>query len=220
MEYGKIDTLFERDDNFKVRPGEFKNRVYSLLKTWRWTEKVNGTNVRVMYTPDSVVQDTDPYPGSQHFGTVRVGGRTDNASMPADLVQGILDIITPSKMRDVFQGSDVVLYGEGYGGKIQSGTGYSQTKKFILFDILIESRWWMDQEQITDIAGKLGLDVVPVIGDMSLEDATDFVKSGFATRIPGADPLKKAEGLVGRPLETMYDKRMKRMITKLKTKDF
>jgi hypothetical protein len=38
-EYGKIETLYERDlSTFKVRVGELKNRTYSLLKTWHWTE--------------------------------------------------------------------------------------------------------------------------------------------------------------------------------------
>jgi hypothetical protein len=40
-EYGKIETLYERDlSTFKVRVGELKNRTYGLLKTWharRWT---------------------------------------------------------------------------------------------------------------------------------------------------------------------------------------
>jgi hypothetical protein len=47
MEYHKIETLYERDpETFKVRVGEFKNRTYTLLKRWRWTEKIDGTNIR------------------------------------------------------------------------------------------------------------------------------------------------------------------------------
>jgi hypothetical protein len=219
-EYGKIDTLYERDKaTFKVQPGIFKNRTYSLLKTWRWTEKVDGTNVRVSYFPGCVNATAEDVMVNGAGPTVTVGGRTDNAQMPADLVQSILAQVTIEKMASVFQ-SSVVLYGEGYGGSIQKGSGYSPTKKFILFDVLIDGTWWMNQEQIQDIAGKLGLDVVPVVGDWSMEEATDFVRGGFHTLLPGAAPDKMAEGLVGRPLETMYDSRHHRLITKLKTKDF
>lgn len=220
MEYPKIETLFERDaKTFSVVPGEFKNRAYSLLKTWRWTEKINGTNTRVMFAPEFTQFDGAVGCDRIFPGKVTIGGRTDNAVMPADLVQGILDIVTVEKMAAAFQ-NPVILYGEGYGGKIQSGMGYSEKKKFILFDVLVDGQWWLDYEQITDIGGKLGLDVVPFIGDWSLEEATEFVKAGFMTRIPGAAADKKAEGLVGRPIETLYDKRHRRIITKLKTKDF
>jgi hypothetical protein len=170
-----------------------------------------------MFTPEGVQTDVN---GTGYMeSSVKIGGRTDNANMPADLVQTVLGIVTPEKMAASFQ-CPVVLYGEGYGGKIQNGTGYSLTKKFILFDVFVDNQWWLNQEQVEDVGAKLGLDVVPVIGDMSLECATLFVQEGFTTHIPGASPTKKAEGLVGRPIETLYDKHHHRIITKLKTKDF
>jgi hypothetical protein len=222
MEYEKIETLYERDKaTFKVQPGVFKNRTYSLLRTWRWTEKIDGTNTRIIFTPDDVSHGKTEGETITHIkhAHVTIGGRTDNANMPADLVGDLLSQVTPEKMAAIFQ-SPVVLYGEGYGGKIQSGTGYSQTKKFVLFDILVDGAWWMNHEQIEDIAGKLSLDVVPFIGDWTLEDATEFVRQGFKTRLPGASPDKMAEGLVGRPQETMFDSRHRRLITKIKTNDF
>jgi hypothetical protein len=113
----------------------------------------------------------------------------------------------------------VVLYGEGYGAGIQkSGMQYSATKKFILFDVFVDGQWWLNQEQVEDVGAKLGLDVVPFMGDWSLDEATDFVRAGFVSHIPGA--AKKAEGLVGRTIETLFDKHHHRIITKLKTKDF
>ena len=217
-EYGKIETLYERDPKtFSVIPGQFKSRVYSILKTWRWTEKIDGTNTRVIFTPEGIETDVNG-PGYME-PSVKIGGRTDNANMPADLVQNLLSVVTPEKMAASFQ-SHVVLYGEGYGGNIQKGSGYSDTKKFILFDVLVDDLWWLDYEQITDVGAKLGLDVVPDFGNMTLEEAAEEVRTGFSTKIKGASPLKQAEGLVGRPIETMYDKRHHRIITKLKTKDF
>ena len=68
------------------------------------------------------------------------------------------------------------------------------------------------------MAAKLHLDVVPFVGDMTLEDATEMVRAGFQSRINGG--AMKAEGLVGRPAEALFDKKGSRLIVKLKTKDF
>jgi hypothetical protein len=69
------------------------------------------------------------------------------------------------------------------------------------------------------VAKKLGLEVVPSFGEMTLEEATEFVRKGFKSKC-AANSEKDAEGLVGRPLETLFDKKGHRLITKIKTKDF
>jgi hypothetical protein len=53
---------------------------------------------------------------------------------------------------------------------------------------------------------------------MTLEAATEMVRAGFQSRLNGGKA--KAEGLVGRPAEALFDKRGARLIVKLKTKDF
>jgi hypothetical protein len=74
-------------------------------------------------------------------------------------------------------------------------------------------------ELLSILLPKLGLEVVPNFGEMTLEDATEMVRAGFKSRC-AIDVSKDAEGLVGRPLETLFDKKGHRLITKLKTKDF
>lgn len=206
-EYPKIETLYERDPaTFKVRPTEIKNRTYSLISRWQWTEKVDGTNIRCMWNPVS--------------SQVTFGGRTNDAQIHADLVKCLYEAVTPEKLRAAFPAGDseVVIYGEGYGAGIQKGGGlYSPTKKLIVFDVLVGS-WWLSYENVVDVADKLGLNVVPDFGVMSLDDATALVREGFESRC--AETPRAAEGLVGRPLETLYDKKHARIITKLKTKDF
>jgi hypothetical protein len=126
---------------------------------------------------------------------------------------------TVERLRPVFSGTKAVLYGEGYGAGIQKGGGeYSPTKKFILFDVLVDGKWWLSQENVEDVAAKLGIDVVPDFGLMTLEEATELVRVGFKSRLNGG--LKDAEGLVGRPEEALFDKKGHRLIVKLKTKDF
>ncbi len=202
-EYHKIETLFVRDEKtFKVDPTQLKNRTYSLIKSWAWTEKIDGTNIRCIW------QDKK----------LSFGGKTDNAQIHADLIKWLYENITPEKMLAVFPDVDAIIYGEGYGAGIQKGGGYGPTKKLIVFDCLVGGKWWMNWENTCDVATKLGLDVVPFIGEMSLEDATAMVKAGFASKLNGG--LCQSEGLVGRTAEPLFDKKGARLIVKLKTKDF
>lgn len=206
-EYHKIETLYERDAaTFKVKPDVLKNRTYSLLKSWHWTEKVDGTNIRVIWKD----------------GKLTMGGKTDNAQIHADLIKWFYEHISPDSLRAAFDAdvTDVVVYGEGYGAGIQKGGGdYSPIKKLIVFDILVGGKWWLNYEGVCDVAAKLNLDVVPSFGEMTLETATELVRAGFKSKC-AINIAKDAEGLVGRPLETLFDKKGHRLITKIKTKDF
>lgn len=210
-EYHKIETLYERDDrtHFLKEPLTLKNRVYDCLKLWHWTEKVDGTNIRLMWRD----------------GKLAIGGRTDNAQIHADLIRWITEHITPEKLTETFTTTaNVVLYGEGYGAGIQKGGGnYSPEKKFILFDVAVIDDagkcWWLADENMRDIAAKLGIEAVASFGEMSLEQATEIVRRGIDSRhaiVVGT----KAEGLIGRPVEALFDKKGHRLIIKLKTKDF
>lgn len=202
-EYHKIETLYERDAaTFKVKPGVFKNRTYTLLKEWEFTEKIDGTNIRIVW--DAVT------------GKLTFGGKSDAAQLHADLVRYLYENVPVENMRTAFPETSVVLYGEGYGAGIQKGGDYSPTKKFILFDVLAEGKWWLNWENTCDVASKLHLDIVPYLGSMTLERATEMVRAGFCSKIGTA----KSEGLVGRPAETLFDKKGSRLIVKLKTKDF
>lgn len=201
-EYHKIETLYERDmATFKVQAGKLKNPVYGIIKSWRWTEKIDGTNIRVIW------QD----------GKLTFGGKTDNAHIHADLIKYLYEMFSGPAMAAAFPEAPlVVLYGEGYGAGIQKGGGaYSATKKFILFDVKV-GEWWLSHENVCGVAQKLGIDVVPDFGDMTLEEATEIVRNGFPSRIG----TQQAEGLVGRPIEALFDKKGSRLIVKLKTSDF
>lgn len=205
-EYGKIETLYERDPETRLLKPELilKNPVYGLLKTWDFTEKIDGNNIRVIW--DHVT------------ATITVGGRTDNAQLPTDLVAHIYQSVPAAQMLTVFPDADAVIYGEGYGAGIRKGVDYSPTKAFIVFDALVDGKWWLSRMNIRDVATKLGLDVVPSFGTMTLEAATEMVRAGFPSKLNGGK--KRAEGLVGRPAETLFDKRGHRLIVKLKTRDF
>jgi hypothetical protein len=213
-EYHKIETLYERKPNFKVIIGALKNRVYGIIKTWHWTEKIDGTNMRAIWNPMINTED-----GLSHSKPrLSFGGKTDNASIPGDLLKWMSEHISEETMNTIFSGTPAVVYGEGYGAGIQSSGDYSPTKKFIVFDVLVDGKWWLSREDVEDVANKLGLSFVPYLGEMTLEEATVMAQKGFKSQLNGGK--KDAEGLVGRPIETLFDKKGARLIVKLKTKDF
>jgi len=210
-EYHKIETLYVRDEKTHrlVEPLTLKNRIYGCLKTWHWTEKIDGTNIRLIWKD----------------GTLTIGGRTDNAQIHADLIKWIYAHVTPDALAATFaDSSHVVLYGEGYGAGIQKGGGnYSPEKKLILFDVRVFDEhgngWWLADENVRDIGAKLGLEVVASFGEMTLEEATEWVRKGIQSQHAVVNGTM-AEGLIGRPVEALFDKKGHRLIVKLKTKDF
>ena len=204
-EYHKIDTLFERDENFVVDPLKLKSPVLGTITEWDVTEKIDGTNIRVMLSES---------------GAISFGGRSDNAQLPADLVQYLMRTFSADALKQVFwidgNPTTAVLYGEGYGAGIQKGGTYRADKSFILFDALVGGKWWMDRLAVDDIAAKLGIDVVPYLGRMTLPQIVDCVRTPFASKIGTA----MSEGIVARPIEPLFDRKGSRIIIKLKTKDF
>lgn len=238
-EYAKIETLFERDmATFKVDPSNLKNPTYNLIKSWDWTEKVDGTNIRCIWHPFTCKAGHPVFSDSKFCGTcgteivervpnkVVFGGKTDNAQIHADLIKWLYENVSAQKLAAIFPESSAVIYGEGYGAGIQKGGGdYSPVKKIIVFDVFVfdaKNRlggWWLNWENTVDVAKKLGLETVPMIMRGSLQEAAELVRAGFKSHC-SINNLKQAEGLVGRTSETLFDKKGHRLITKIKTKDF
>ena len=140
--------------------------------------------------------------------------------IPGDLLAYLTKTFTAQAMQAALWidgPQNVVLYGEGYGPGIQKGGGlYRSDKAFILFDVLAGDKWWLERESVSDIATKLGIDTVPYLGRMTLDEIVQLVRSPFPSKLGTA----MAEGIVARPIETLFDRRGERVIIKLKTKDF
>lgn len=172
---------------------------------WLFTEKVNGTNIRIGWDGEKI----------------EIGGRTDKANIPVFLLDKLLEIF---KNEDLFLkvfGDDpsleVCLYGEGYGAKIQGGGGNYKPDgvDFALFDVRING-WFLVREDVEKIAERLDLKTVPVIGKGTLTEAINKTKNGFTS----AWGNFLAEGIVARPEVELKTRRGDRIIVKLKTKDF
>lgn len=203
--YPKIETMYERGEDFGITD-ILKRPVLATIREWVVTEKIDGTNIRVHLTEDNIV---------------RIGGRSDNAQLPADLVEHLVTTFTPEKMSALRIDDDrvtITLYGEGYGAGIQKGGNYRKDKGFILFDVLIGGEWWLKDDAVTEIARKLCIPRVPILGHWSLEEIRGSVRVGIQSL--AAEEVMMAEGIVARPLEPLFDARGHRLIIKLKTKDW
>lgn len=205
-EYHKIQTIFKRDMESKRKTlieGEWTTPEFEFLagNIWTFTEKVDGTNIRIIFRD----------------GKLEYGGRTERAQIPALLVARLNERFLPlaERMAEAFP-DGAVLYGEGYGAKIQKGGGnYRPDQDFVLFDVRV-GEWWLQRDDVEDVARRLDLDVVPVIGEGTLYDAMEMAKAGIASTWGDF----QAEGIVARPKTEMRARDGQRLIAKIKCRDF
>lgn len=207
--YHKIQTLFLRspESNFKqMVEGQWARPEFEMLKDieWKWTEKIDGTNIRIIWD------------GAQ----VLFKGKSDDAQIPVFLEARLREIFTAEKLSACFpENSQVCLYGEGFGDRIQKGKNYLVgTTGFILFDCRV-GNWWFTRESLENVAMKLEIPLVPLIGQGPLEVAIQLVKAGFKSTI-AQNKEYPAEGLILKPRLELFDRAGERIIAKLKSIDF
>lgn len=213
--YHKIQTVFKRDpanSNKTLLEGEYSLPEFGYLKDniWVFTEKVNGTNIRIK---------CEDYQESGKAYGITFGGKSDNAQVPATLITELESKFhsseARSKIANIFPGGGC-LYGEGFGPKIQKGGGnYGDIQDFVLFDVRVGD-WWLKRDDVVDVAHKLGLYVVPVRGEGTLHDMVEWAREGIKSEWGDF----QAEGLVARPLVELKTRGGDRIITKIKCKDF
>lgn len=217
--YHKIHGLYKRyregEKKGKFIIGQYSLPEFELLRDiqWVWTEKVNGTNIRILFWEG----DTS---------ILKYAGKTDKAELPSHLLNYLENTFTIEKLESIFKSSpeqgllNVCLYGEGYGYKIQGGGKHFLNPNdvgFVLFDIKI-GNIWLKREDVEKIAEQLHINIVPKIGKGTIDEAIEYIKSapksyfGFKNFV--------MEGLVIRPEYELLDRRGHRVITKIKVKDF
>ena len=234
--YQKINTIFKRDANNIIMPyDEFAVPELEWLRNCKFdaTEKIDGTNIRIEVTP--TINDD----GSIITFEVSYKGKTDNADIPKHLdaflkeaypedkvleALGLPKVITEELMVEKnwpsFESIPMcTIYGEGYGVKIQTGGNYIRNGVgFIVFDVKI-GNWYLLREDMENIAKKLGAPVVPYIGKFTIDEAIDFVRTGFKSTI-AENPNYDAEGLVLKTPDGLRNRKGERIIFKIKTCDF
>lgn len=221
LEYPKIDTLYDRDGKYII-VGKLRRQEFGNIKRWSITEKIHGTNTRVTLFDN---------------GEVVYGGKTDNAIILPELLEYLKKTFTQEKMEATFWlpnepiPKSATIYGEGYGPRIVPGSGaYRKDVSFRLFDCLVisEGNWWLERKDLEDVAMKLGIKCVPILGiidflpvdrlqieNIFLDNRNRLVaieEDGLVSMAP--------EGIVAKTDELLFNRKGERIIWKLKIKDF
>lgn len=203
--YAKIKNLFKFDIETKQRKKEFTCPEFEYLQhnEWIFTEKIDGTNIRVIFDAD---------------GNKEVRGRTDKAQLHPDLIKAVLRDTAGADFRNC------TLYGEGYGAGIQKGGHYRPDKGFILFDIFfiteVDNGYFLPWMDVKAIAATYKIPIVPEICSCvmpsTLWAAHEMVQRGLESVVGEGF----AEGLVGRPAVPVRGIKGERIIVKIKHRDY
>lgn len=236
--YPKIETLFNRDEKFKVIEDDYRLPEFENIKTWYVTEKIDGTNVRVFYEPKWKIweENGERFIGGLDKMIITFSGRTDKAQLHPNLTTFLEETFTEEKMSATFPPREeapvypkVILFGEGYGPKIQKGGNYRKDISLRLFDVYIYDRehpmggWWLEPENVKDIATKLGVETVPPLGTYTTCEAVNLVKARSLSVVssPEGGTLEyPMEGIVARTKPLLFTRRGRRLLWKIKVKDF
>lgn len=207
-EYHKIWGPFKRhvagDLKGRFIIGDWARPEFDVLSSqdWTWTEKINGTNCRIIWDGHKV----------------RFGGRTDDANMSIKALEWLGSEFTEELLEQQFHATPAVLYGELCGAKMASGSGvYGADPRFILFDVNVAG-WWLQPPDVEKVAmHQMGLDYAPFIFTGSIEEAIKCVAAGGPSSSYG--PFQ-AEGMVGKPPLGLLGRDGDRLMVKVKCKDF
>lgn len=219
-EYPKIDTLYDRDERYKVIVGKLRRPEFGNIKMWYVTEKIHGRNTRVSLVNDGI------------DGIIDYGGKTDEADMPPELLEYLKKTFTLEKMKVAFWIDPlkiprrVTIYGEGYGHEACAAGSkmYRSDISFRLFDCLVDT-WWLKRDDLEDVARKLGVKCVPVLGVIydlpkSLLDLENIIKISHVATEENNNFCAMAEGIVALTDPYLFNKKGQRVMWKLKVKDF
>lgn len=229
MEYPKINSLWKREDWYfeegKKRDkesqkgrqsfiiGNYAREEFGNIKYWDVEEKIDGTNIRIFFKN----------------GTVSFGGRTKDAKLQPHLLEYLQNHFTPELLSQTFPQKEgdslanIILFGEGYGPKIQHGHFYSKTPGFCLFDVKI-GPWWLEKNVVRhEISEKLGISSPPCLLTKATEEQIiDFVKEKHFSRFALNDPKREyiMEGVMCRPQPLILFRNGDPIMFKLKCKEF
>lgn len=195
-------------------PNLYKDTAILLFRECFALEKVHGTSAHIIWHPRNGLHLS---PG---------GGNIEDFRALFDL--------DDLKQRFTRIGKNMTVYGEFYGGYRDTGQGmvatYGEKQRFIVFDIKVAGQGtdgsprdcWLNVPAMTDVATKLGLDVVPwekIPTTMEAIDAARDADSLVAIRC-GTGAGHRREGVVLRPLIELTKNNGERLIAKHKREEF
>lgn len=217
--YPSIESLYTRDrETHKLNCGDVRNFAWSAVTYWQVTEKVDGTNVRVIVTPDGNI--------------TYMGRRSDQ--LPKGM-KDVLDGLFLDKVGEIVKhiptgATHLTFYGEGYGVGIKGSEAQkyvTEGKHFIAFDAYVQSEvggYYLNGYELRLICDALGVMVAPLLRPLNLEKLIypdwNEVRDVIAPyRNSVVSPTAPSEGIVCRPSVELRDSFGNRMIWKLAFRD-
>jgi hypothetical protein len=209
--YPSIESVWKREGKYLV-PGAIREPVVECVREWFLTEKVDGTNIRLIFSEEGL----------------DVRGRTDRAQFKPsqlDFLRGLVDVDHAKEMLRHPTRPDwvVTVYGELFGPGIQRGGHYASGLRFRAFDVMFGDTTWGDRDDLVTICERLGLEYVPVVATMTDLDQLPRTTADMTTLVGTSAVAETAglqmEGIVARPALTLLDKRGNRVMFKLCYRD-
>lgn len=192
-------------DKFDVTPGE----------RFVVTEKIHGANISIRFNRNGTV---DWYSRNQKI----TGTNFYNAeSVFEEFVENHNDIKEYTMSHNI----DLILFGELYGGNVQSGVYYGDEKKLIFFDLCVVENGEEElrsPEAAFSFFNLYDIPSVPTLGVYSLSQALEY-DTKFNSRLTptGYEKDNLCEGIVIRPLfENITSHQGKHFIIKKKNNEF
>lgn len=210
-EYPKIPTIFERqeDGSKLLDETKFSRESLEYLKdnTWLGTEKLDGTNIGIVWDGHKV----------------HIQGRTEDSSFSALQFEYLMEKFGGGDNEELFEQNfgekPVVFYGELVGKGVQAcgGCYCPDGYRFIMFDIYFPgSHVWADKAALLSFSDMFGVEYTKPVISGTLEACVNFVKNMPKSTYGNL----LMEGIVARPYIEMFDNRGRRVITKIKVCDF
>ena len=211
--YEKFSSPFVKDDRF------LNTAILSqALPKGKWilTEKINGSNIRIILT-----KPNDDGEIEVHIGSRKLILNPDDKG--SKVFFDCLDEVNLNKLRKYFKdvNSTIVIYGEGYGSGIQKGSIYSHKKNFRVFDIRI-GQAYQDWSFVEKVCVDNQLSLVPVyniVDIISYDGCVSHLNYFQETLIKEGDG-GRPEGLVYKFEPVLLNKYKERLLFKVKFEDF
>ena len=214
--FPSLENTYRQKEIDKIVMMEIKDQ-------WVVTEKVHGANFSFWVYKNVETKEID-IKCAKRSGWIEEGEKFFNYKSVLEKYRPMLE-----KLRgDVLD--NFVIYGELFGGNIQSGMCYSLEQDFVAFDmrwINEDGRlgWVLDKLTMLTLKDDYNLPVTPLIGVYDTFEEALAVEESFTSKLirqdfDGAEEHKETEGIVIEPNNAVYEPNGSRVYLKKKTKRF
>lgn len=214
--FPSLENTYRQKEIDKIVMMEIKDQ-------WVVTEKVHGANFSFWVYKNVETKEID-IKCAKRSGWIEEGEKFFNYKSVLEKYRPMLE-----KLRgDVLD--NFVIYGELFGGNIQSGMCYSLEQDFVAFDM----RWInedgslglpLDKLTTLTLKNDYNLPVTPLIGVYDTFEEALAIEESFTSKLirqdfDGAEEHKETEGIVIEPNNAVYEPNGSRVYLKKKTKRF